>query len=376
MNPLPDPWSFAFSSPTRIVFGDGTLSRASAAIPFDGPLLIVTGKSSALRSGHLDRLLAALHPRKTAVFSGISPNPRVHEVLLAAEIGRQINASAVIGLGGGSALDAAKATAAALAGANLSQLLLTDSPAPATTLPIIAIPTTAGTGSETSQAAILTDESSALKQGLRGPALTPHTAIVDPELTLSLPDNIAAETGFDVFTHALESWVSSRASALTAFYSEFAIRTVLSQLPLLLNDRAHPAPRRAMSLASLLMGWNLANASTCLPHRLQYPVGQRTDSSHPGGLAALYPAWMRRAAPLAPTPFSCIASLLGASSHLDAPDAVASWMHSIGMARHLHQFGLSSTDIPALTAAVRGNLATDPCDHSPDALAAIYSESL
>jgi alcohol dehydrogenase len=131
-----------------------------------------------------------------------------------------------------------------------------------------------------------------------------------------------------------------------------------------------------MSLASLLMGWNLANASTCLPHRLQYPVGQRTDSSHPGGLAALYPAWMRRAAPLAPTPFSCIASLLGAASHLDAPDAVASWMHSIGMARHLHQFGLSSTDIPALTAAVRGNLATDPCDHSPDALAAIYSESL
>lgn len=367
---------FTFHSPARIVFGDGVIAETGRHLPFADSVLIVTGKNSAARTGHLDKLLAALTDKKTTVFNGISPNPRVSEVNAAAELGRRAGARAVIGLGGGSALDAAKAIAAAIAGADVAALMREDKPAPENTLPVIAIPTTAGTGSETSQAAILSDESRGVKQGLRGPALTPRTAIVDPDLLATLPRPIAAETGFDVLTHALETWVSLRHSALTVLYSRHALTTVFEHLPLFLDDPDRRASRRAMALASLLMGWNLANSTTALPHRLQYPVGARTDTSHPAGLAALYPAWSRRAALAAPEPFEFLATLAGETSARAGREHLLTFMKSISMERRLRDFGLTLADCPSLIAAVSGNLATDPTDSSPRSLQEIYEQSI
>jgi alcohol dehydrogenase len=294
----------------------------------------------------------------------------------AAEQGRSAGAGAVIGLGGGSALDAAKAVAAAMAGADVAALMREDKPAPDHTLPVVCIPTTAGTGSETSQAAILSDEARGVKQGLRGAALTPRVALVDPDLLGTLPRGIAAETGFDVLTHALETWVSLRHSALTVLYSRHALTTVFEHLPLFLDDPDRRESRRAMALASLLMGWNLANSTTALPHRLQYPVGARTDTSHPSGLAALYPAWSRRAALAAPEPFEFLASLAGESKAAAGREHLLDFMKRIGMVRRLSDFGLTPADCPALAAAVSGNLATDPSDSSLRSLGEIYAQSV
>jgi alcohol dehydrogenase class IV len=367
---------FTFHGPTRIVFGDGVLEEAGRHLPVPGPVLIVTGKNSAVRSGHLDRLLAALEGRKVSVFTGVSPNPRLAEANAAAAQGLQAGAGVVIGLGGGSALDAAKAVAAAMAGADLAALLREDKPAPANTLPLVCIPTTAGTGTETSQAAILSDEDRGVKQGLRGAALIPRVAIVDPDLLASLPRAIAAETGFDVLTHALETWVSLRHSALTLLYSRHALTTVFKHLPLFLDDPDRRESRREMALASLLMGWNLSNATTALPHRLQYPVGARTDTSHPAGLAALYPAWSRRAALVAPEPFEFLAALAGESKATAGREHLLHFMDSIGMRRRLGDFGLTRADCPSLAAAVSGNLTTDPCDTSLRSLQEIYEQSI
>jgi len=240
----------------------------------------------------------------------------------------------------------------------------------------VCIPTTAGTGSETSQAAILSDEARGVKQGLRGAALTPRVAIVDPDLLATLPRTIAAETGFDVLTHALETWVSLRHSALTVLHSRHALTTVFTHLPLFLDDPDRRESRRAMALASLLMGWNLANSTTALPHRLQYPVGARTDTSHPAGLAALYPAWSRRAALAAPEPFEFLASLAGENSAGAGREHLLNFIKSTGMVRCLSDFGLTHADCPALAAAVSGNLATDPSDSSLRSLLEIYEQSV
>jgi alcohol dehydrogenase class IV len=336
----------------------------------------VTGKTSAVRTGHLERLLAALGGKKVTVFSGVSPNPRLLEVQAAAELGRSAGAAAVIGLGGGSALDAAKAIAAAMTGADIAAHLREDRPAPDDTLPIICIPTTAGTGTETSQAAILSDEARGIKQGLRGTALIPRVAIVDPGLLATLPQTVAAETGFDVLTHALETWVSRRASALTAVYSRHAIATVFRHLPSFVADRDHQESRREMSMASMMMGWNLSNSTTALPHRMQYPVGARTDTSHPAGLAALYPAWSRRAVIAAPEPFRFIAGLAGSDDPLCGRAHLMEFMQTIGVIRKLSDFGLTHADCPELASRVSGNLSTDPCDTSPGALQSLYEESV
>lgn len=369
-------WQFGFSGPTRIVFGDGVLAETGKHLPPADRVLIVAGRSSAVRTGHLEKLLAALDGRKASVFTGVSPNPRIAEVNAAAAQGLEAGAQVVIGIGGGSALDAAKAVAAAMAGADVAALLREDQAAPENTLPIVCIPTTAGTGTETSQAAILSDEDRGVKQGLRGAALIPRVAVVDPELLATLPRTIAAETGFDVLTHALETWVSLRHSALTALYSRHAIATVFQHLPLFLDDPDHRQSRREMALASLLMGWNLANSTTALPHRLQYPVGARTDSSHPAGLAALYPAWSRRAALAAPEPFQYLATLAGETRAMAGRDHLMRFMENIGVTRRLGDFGLKHEDCPALAAAVSGNLATDPCDTSLRALQEIYEQSI
>lgn len=368
--------SFTHAAPTRIVFGDGVLAEAGRHICFADRVLVVTGKSSAARTGHLDRLLAALSEKRVTVFTGISPNPRLSEVNEAAEKGRAGGATAVIGLGGGSALDAAKGAAAAMAGADLAELLRGNKPAPESTLPVICIPTTAGTGTETSQAAILTDEARGVKHGLRGAGLVPRLAIVDPDLLATLPLAVAAETGFDVLAHALETWVSRRASPLTAVHSRHAIAAVFRFLPRLLDDRDHREARREMSMASMIMGWNLANSTTALPHRMQYPIGARTDTSHPAGLAALYPAWSRRAAVAAPDPFRFIASLAGKNDPLSGREHLMEFMQSIGLGRKLSDFGLGPADCPELARAVSGDLSTDPIEPSLRTLEAIYEESV
>jgi alcohol dehydrogenase class IV len=263
-----------------------------------------------------------------------------------------------------------------MAGADLAAHLREDRPAPDNTLPVICIPTTAGTGTETSQAAILSDDVRGTKQGLRGAALIPRVAIVDPGLLATLSAAVAAETGFDVLTHALETWVSRRASALTAVFSRHAITAVFRHLPTFVADRTHPESRREMSMASMMMGWNLANSTTALPHRLQYPVGARTDTSHPAGLAALYPAWSRRAAIAAPEPFRFIATLAGSDDPHTGRDHLLQLMQTIGVERKLSDFGLTHADCPGLAKAVSGNLSTDPSDSSLETLTAIYEESV
>ena len=371
-----NPWQFTFSGPTRVVFGDGVIADTGKHLPFAQRLLVVAGKSSGVRTGHLDRLLAALTEKQVSVFTGISPNPRLSEINAAAEQGRRAGAQAVIGFGGGSAMDASKAAAAAMAGADLAQLLEHDAPAPDSTLPIVCIPTTAGTGTETSQAAIVSDEARGIKQGLRGAALVPRVAIIDPDLLATLPQTVAAETGFDVLTHALETWVSRRHSALTVLYSRHALAAVFKHLPLFLDDRDRRESRREMALASMMMGWNLANSTTALPHRMQYPVGARTDTSHPAGLAALYPAWTRRAALAAPEPFEFIASLASETKAMAGRDQLLAFMQSIGVVRRLSDFGLTHADCPDLARAVSGNLANDPCDSSLRSLQELYEASV
>ena len=159
-------------------------------------------------------------------------------------------------------------------------------------LPVIAIPTTAGTGSELSKAAIITDDVRRIKSGIRGAGLYPKVAIVDSIFTESVPYHITMETGFDVIAHAMESYISNAASPFTRMQSEYAAAIAGKMLPRLASDMQDTEARKYMSYASMIMGINLGNASTGLPHRLQYPLGAMTDTSHGAGLSALYTAWV------------------------------------------------------------------------------------
>lgn len=378
------PASFQHFAPTRLVFGDGVLDSLPAQLDFGSRFLLVTGKGSARASGTLDRIVALLGTDRVAVYEGISPNPRTDEVDAAAALGREFRADAVIGLGGGSALDAAKGAAVGIgSGRPVAELMHSGEAAPASTLPVIAIPTTSGTGSETSRGAILSDPHRGIKKGLRGERLLPRLAIVDPSLTWSAPRRLSLETGFDVLTHALETWVSGKAGIMSGIFAAEAISRVARFLPRLAADLADREARSELSFASMLMGINLANSSTCLPHRLQYPAGARTDCTHPAGLAALYPAWCRAAAPCRPEPFAVTDALLrsrGESrSSGDAArcaESIEQLLADLGIACRLSDFGLTEADIPGMVADVERVPGTDPSPADDAALSALYRASL
>lgn len=299
----PLPSGFSFHTPTRWRFGVGVFTElGQEAKRFGSRVLLMTGRRAMRELGILQRAVALLKDQGMGctVFEGVSANPRTLEVQTAADTAREAGAEVVIGLGGGSVLDAAKATAATLACNQPVADLLSQATPITRSLPVIAIPTTAGTGSELSRGAILSDPERQFKGGLRGNGLFPALALVDPELSMNQPQPLARLTGFDVLCHAIETFFSRQAHAALEALSLTAVASVRDCL---IQPRADESSRERgirMAYASSLMGINLGNATTCLPHRMQYAIGALTDTAHPSGLAALYPEWFAAVVTAAP----------------------------------------------------------------------------
>ena len=243
------------------------------------------------------------------------------------------------------------------------------------TLPIIAIPTTAGTGSELSKAAIITDEERKVKNGIRGTALYPRLAIVDSWFTETVPFKVTMETGFDVLAHAIESYISRAATPYTEMQSEYAIRIVGKYLPRLAENLQDVEAREKMSLASMIMGINLGNASTCLPHRLQYPLGAHTDTSHGQGLAALFPAWVRYEYRYSGEKMKKVIKILAdinCKDDTDVVESISKFIKSLGLPITLRETGIEQSLISEMINEVSGSIEKDPAAQDKDIIEKIY----
>ncbi|MDA9297885.1 iron-containing alcohol dehydrogenase [Pseudomonadales bacterium] len=378
--------TFSYSCPTKVIFGDGQLSFIHNSLPsLHKNVLVVSSKTAAIKSGALDTIKKSFHESRIRIFykNTISPNPRLTEVdeLAAFCIDNEI--TALIAVGGGSVIDAAKAVSL-LVPSKLSckQLLKHDSSLIAP-LFLIAIPTTAGTGSEVSKGAIVTDVENSWKGGIRGENVFPKVAILDPQLTISLPKSITLETGFDVITHAFESLISKAANPITRMYSLSALEIAIPALILAAEDKASLEVRSKLMYASLLAGYNLANSSTCLPHRLQYPLGAKTDSAHARGLAALYPTWFKLTYRFSPNEFDFIGTIINRSlgvqslvnDEVSSTTAIISLLVKIEMSHKLRDFGVQLGQCEQLAREVDGNLAFDPGCTKFETISHIYKGS-
>ena len=350
---------FDLDIPTRIVFGAGTLDRV-------GPLtrelgerpLLVTGRSAGRRFGYLERALASLGG--AVHFDGVSPNPACAEVDEAARVARDHGCDVVVGLGGGSPLDAAKAVAAVLGtGRPATELIGTTLSPTDPVVPIVAVPTTAGSGSEVTKGAIVTDTVRRFRSGVRGDALTPRIAVIDPDLTSTVPHHVRTETAFDAFAHAVEGFVARRSDPLSQALAVQALGLITEHADALAKREDSPRAREALALAALLGGINVARASTCLPHRLQQAMGALPGLgiSHGRGLAVVYPAWLRHTERHAPDDFGRLSQALGTSS---VGEAVGEFLDRAGLASRLRDHGVARADLGLLLEGVSGNLDNDP----------------
>lgn len=373
---------YQLNIPTRIYYGRDILQEVLVKEKerFRGNVLIVTTGRSLIRLGYLERLQNAIESMENVtgvhVFACISANPRLSEVKEGVCLGKEKNIDVVIGFGGGSALDAAKAIAAGIGNDESVEEYFYEGKEPGKeTLPVIAIPTTAGTGSELSKAAIITDDVKKIKGGIRGNAMYPVLAIVDSTFTESVPKHITMETGFDVLAHAIESYVSKVSSPYTEMLSEQAIRLVGKYLPRLAENLNDVEAREQMSFASMIMGINLGNASTALPHRMQYPLGAHTDTSHGAGLAALFPSWVHYEVKYSPEKMRQVVKLLSGMEQTDIEKCISEFIKTLELPCSLRELGVKEEQLVQMTAEVTGNIKNDPAAQEDDIILKIYKEA-
>lgn len=280
-----------FRIPPRIIFGAGSLARiGEEAAALGNKTLLVTGRRGMKESGTLARVLKALKQAsvQVEVFDQVTPEPTLSCLMKALDSARQSQARLVIGLGGGSALDVAKATAGlAFAKRTPAEYFRGASIEPGERLPFLAVSTTAGTGSEVTPNSVLTDEASSRKASIRHPDWYAKTVLADPELLASLPLDQALASGVDALAHSLESLVSTGANELTVPVSIQAAVSLMTYLPRL-ADQGYSAPVAAQLLAaSLMAGIALANAGLGLVHALAHPLGVLCKAGHGLTCAAL-----------------------------------------------------------------------------------------
>ncbi len=323
--------NFEFQNPTHLIFGTGSITKLGEATKRYGKkALIVTGGGSVKRNGAFDKAIASL---KTAGIqyvecTGIEPNPRLSSVIRGRDIARREKCDVIIALGGGSTMDAAKAIAAAI--------LYKDDPwdmffhgqknqhFPTEAVPLITIPTLAATGSEMNCGAVITNEESKIKSFVQVPCLYPKVALVDPELTVSVPKDQTAYGVCDIITHITEGYFNGvDGTPIQDRFAEGAIQTVLEYGPKAVENGNNIEARTQVQWASIvaLNGWIQSGTNGAYPvHMIEHALSAHHDVTHGAGLAVVNPAWMRFAAKGRPAKFAQFARrLMGITKKFDNP---------------------------------------------------------
>lgn len=337
--------------------GPGSIDRAGALLSAlaggDGSVLVIADPGiTAL--GHTTRLTRGLASEglEIAVFDEIEGEPSFHDAARASKQAKDCDAAAILGFGGGSALDLAKAVAlGAVCDGPLARFALGREPLPDVALPILAIPTTSGTGSEMTRTAILSDQTGA-KQWLWGRSLKPRQVLLDPELTVGLPPSLTAATGLDALVHAMEAATSRNASAGNTAIALTAIRMIVDALPSAIQDPADLEARGAMQLAAAYAGTAIDNAGTAIAHAIGHALASMVKIHHGQAVAAAMAATLTWNVVDDDGRFARVAEAMGGGRHARAlPDLFTGFAGTID-----HSFDLpaaAALDPVALAAQTR-----------------------
>jgi alcohol dehydrogenase class IV len=382
---------FEFATAARIVFGWGEARQlAAAAAQMGSRALVVAGSSP----GRARPLIANLESAGVACALFSTPSePTIDLIRTGAGYARAEGCGIVIAIGGGSAIDAGKALAALLTNPgeplDYLEVIGRGQPLQQPSAPLIAVPTTAGSGAEVTRNAVLASPAHRVKASLRSPFLLPKLALVDPELTLNLPPAITAATGLDALTQLIEPYVSSRANAMTDVYCVDGLRRVAGALPRVWEDGQDREARIAMSHASLLGGIALANAGLGAVHAFAAAIGGMWKAPHGAICAAVLPhaievnvEALRRRAPTNPAlrRYDEIARLLTRQPHAIADDAVLFIANLCDRLEipPLRTYGVTEADIPGLAEKAAGttSMKGNPIQLTPEELCEIALRAL
>lgn len=380
---------FSFTGAKKIVFGNGSIASLAAHVKdqqAQHPLIVID--KNLAQTGLMEKIAEILSSAgvKFTVYDKVAPEPPIELADAGAALAVKRKCDCVIGVGGGSAMDVAKAIAVIAVNKGAAADYLGLNKVPRAGLPKIMIPTTAGTGSEVTFTAVFVRRNLQKKEGMNSPYLYPELALLDPELTLSLPPAPTAQTGLDALCHAIESYTSINSSPTSEMFSLEAIALIAENLRTCVHDGKNLAAREQMLLGSLYAGIGLANAGVTAVHSLSYPLGGKFGVGHGLANTLLLAPVMAFNLPGALEKFADVAEAMGEvtdglplrEAAFLAVEAVEALIEDCGIDASIKDFGVKETDFPALAdvaMTVARPLENNPRKMTKDDMIAIYAEA-
>jgi alcohol dehydrogenase class IV len=355
----------SFETVRRVVFGTGSIETLADEIRrVKGTKVLVVTDPGIKSAGLVDIVTGVLERAKLPhkVFAEVEPDPRIEVALASYEAAKAYGPDVIVGLGGGSSLDISKVTSVLLTNEGPIEKYFGMEMVPRAGVPLILIPTTAGTGSEMTSICVLSDTQNNVKKGIVSEHMFARVALLDPQMTVGMPPKVTAMTGMDALVHAIESYVGVRASVFTDTLNLQAIRLVATNLRLAYANGENRAARENMLHASCIAGMAFSNTQNGLDHALALAIGGRHHLPH-GQLTAFILPWVMEFNLIAaPGKFIEIAKAFGErTTHLPeiqaarlAVKAVKGLLDDVGISYKLSSYGVPREEFPALAKATVG----------------------
>ena len=353
--------NFNYHQTTEIRFGNGRIAELGQVTARYGKkaLLVTTPATSQELKNQYNRVIQILEAEGVSVthFDGVVPNPTIESISAGAMLAKKAGVEVIIGLGGGSSMDSAKAISveATHAGTSWDYLFYKiPQPDPKKLLPVIAVSTTSGTGSQVTQVAVITNTQLRDKSALYNNILYPQVCIIDPELMVSVPQFVTATTGFDVFCHAFESTLNPGTGAYVDLLAWEAISLVVEYLPEVLADLRDIGAREKIAWADTLAGLCIASAGVTLPHGIGMAIGGLYPHvAHGEALAIVYPAFAEFTWEFAIPQFSRLARILNPELNAftdqeaasQSPEEITKFLNRLKLNIHLCDVGMPEEEI-------------------------------
>jgi alcohol dehydrogenase len=353
------PQAFEFRAATRLVVGPGTIARLGVlAREIGATRVLVASDPGVVRAGHTATGLAALESSGivTAVFDQFGENPTTAQVEAGTAVAREFRPDLLVGLGGGSSMDCAKGINFLVSCGGRMHDYHGRGKATGPLLPSIAVPTTAGTGSETQSFALITDAATGMKMACGDPRAAFRVAILDVHLTLTQPTHVASLTGIDALSHAVESHVSRAATPASRIFSQQAWRLLATNLPRVFAAGGDVAAREAVQLGAAWAGLAIENAMLGAAHALANPLTAAHRVVHGQAVGLMLPHVVRFNAASCGVAYAELLRDIGIDAVPEtAGERLAAWLSHLlaasGLQMTLSGLGIAAPDVPALAAA-------------------------
>jgi len=340
--------NFNYNLPVNILFGRGRSAEIGSEVAKYGKkVLIVTGRSSTKKSGLLEKTISLLDEAKVKyeVFDKVEQNPLTTTVYEGVEVIKETGCDVILGLGGGSIMDAAKSIAFASKNSGDISEYIFGIKQGNDALPIVLVPTTCGTGSEGNCFSVLTNPETKDKKSLRTNVIIAKASIIDPELMTTMPKGILASVGFDALAHNMEAYVSKIGQPLTDMKALYGIKLLAENLIKVYKDSNDLDAWEKVSLGSTLGGMVIGVAGVTAPHGMEHPASGFYDIVHGRGLAALTPIVVEKSWESNIEKYSDISKLLGGTGAKDCADSIRRFLEEINLKVTLGELGISEKDV-------------------------------